>query len=157
MAASRPWSNDHKPDVAVSVQSERDPARLLAIDREAFPWLWRNSEREMTRYLGQAGVRAFVAKVDGWPAGYISYTLHRDSTYIDRIAVLPSRQGRGIGKALMSLSLGKIKEAGIGNAVLTTQRTNGRSQQLYQRFGFAETRWGYSIYGKWLSNSPVDL
>ena len=150
MASARSWSADYRPGLAISFGRERDPARLLAIDREAFSWLWRNSEDEMTDYLRQAEVRVFAASANGGLAGYVTYTMHRDFAHIDRMAVLPDQQGRGIGKALMSWSLEDIREAGRENVILTTQRANTRSQNLYRRFGFTETRRGYSIYGKWL-------
>lgn len=150
MASVRPWFADYRPGFAISFKRERDPSRLLTIDREAFSWLWRNSEHEMTNYLKQTGVRAFAGSANVGPAGYLTYTMHRDFAHIDRMAVLPEQRGRGIGKALISWSLGEIREAGRDNVILTTQRTNTRSQNLYRKFGFTETRRGYSIYGKWL-------
>ena len=141
---------DYQPNLAISLRRERDPARLLDIDRKAFPWLWRNSRDEMPEYLRQAEVRALAATANGGLVGYVTYTMHRDFAHIDRMAVLPEQQGRGIGKALMRSSLEDIREAGRENVILTTQRANIRSQNLYRKFGFTETRRGYSIYGKWL-------
>lgn len=150
MSCGRPWLMDYTPDSAIEVGPESDPDKLLNIDTKTFSWLWRNSGNEMTDYLLQPGVRALAASADGRLAGYLTYTMRRDFAHIDRVAVSPDQQGRGIGKALMSWGLAEISEAGGHSVALTTQRTNTRSQNLYRRFGFAETRRGYSIYGKWL-------
>ena len=150
MASGHPWFTAYKPDFALNFKPERDSTKLITIDRKAFSWLWRNSEDEMSHYLKQAGVRAFTADANGCVAGYISYTLHRNFAHIDRIAVSPDQQGRGIGKALISWGLSEIRGADTENVILTTQRTNTRSQNLYRRFGFTETRRDYSIHGKWL-------
>ena len=150
MASAGPALFEHRPDPAIRFRREYDPATLLGIDREAFTWLWRNSEDEMTIYLRQEGLRAFAASGNRDQAGYITYTMHRGFAHIDRMAVLPAEQGRGLGKAMMSWTLGTIREAGGENVILTTQRTNTISQNLYMRFGFTETGRGYSIFGKWL-------
>ncbi len=150
MVSEGPALLEYRPRSAIGFRRENDPARLIGIDREAFSWLWRNSEQEMATYLQQAGVRAFAASTNGELAGYLTYTVHRGFAHIDRMAILPEEQGRGLGKAMMSWSLGKIRESGRENVILTTQRTNTRSQNLYMRFGFTETGRGYSIFGKWL-------
>ena len=150
MTSVRPFCDAKIPDRVVRFERERDPIRLLTIDREAFSWLWCNSRHEMSNYLKQAGVRAFTAISNDVLAGYVSFTVHRDFAHIDRLAVLPEQQGQGIGKALMRWSLGEIRESGRENVILTTQSSNTRSQSLYRSFGFSKTQGGYSIYGKWL-------
>ncbi len=148
MSAPLPRPEQVEPTLAASYREAGDISELLEMDHLTFPWLWRNSEREMSYYLSQPAVNVFIARLDGQPAGYVGYTLNNHSGYIDRIAVLPQHQGKGLGSDMMAWTLQRLEGVGVTDVQLTTQRDNEPSQRMYRRFGFRETGWGYAIYGK---------
>ncbi|MCK4283756.1 MAG: GNAT family N-acetyltransferase [Candidatus Brocadiae bacterium] len=53
------------------------------------------------------------------------------------IAIVPSYQGRGLGKALLSACVGRIRELGYDGAYLTTDPPRIPAINLYLRLGFA--------------------
>lgn len=84
-------------------------------------------------YLGkklQNGARAFLL-TDGAPAGVVVV----NGNLIEDLYVLPERQGRGYGTALL---LHAIREC-VGTPTLWVLETNQRAAQLYERLGFRPT------------------
>jgi GNAT superfamily N-acetyltransferase len=55
---------------------------------------------------------------------------------VQRLAVHPAVQGRGIGAALLSDGLRWLRRWGARDALVNTQEGNHRSLRLYQRAGF---------------------
>ena len=54
------------------------------------------------------------------------------------IAVLPSQQGRGLGRRLMTDMIRDCAEKGIEKLFSRTFKTNRRSIKLHRSFGFTE-------------------
>ena len=138
---------------AVRPLEQRDRAQLLALDHAAFPWLWWNSDEEFTWYLGLPGVECHVVAADGLVVGYAGFTISGRQGHLDRLAVLPRYQGRGIGRALVLHTLSRMAERWVERVALTTQVSNHRSAQLYSALGFVRTAVRYPVYGLWLEQS----
>ena len=120
------------------------------IDQAAFPWLWRNSRLELDVYVRTAGVEVALVEVDGEPVGYIGITLFSGWGHLDRIAVAPDWQGQGLGLESLGLAVDAMRCRGARRVALSTQRTNRRSQRLYERFGFRRTfDHDYQLFGRW--------
>ena len=88
-------------------------------------------------FKGKRGDRMLLAEgSDGSVAGFVQLLDRPDATVIDLIAVTPSAQGNGIGRALTEAvlddSLERSREVRVG-----TQLTNSRSLQLYTQLGFS--------------------
>lgn len=66
--------------------------------------------------------------------------------YIKDLYVLPERQGRGIGKKLLTHTLTRIREKGFLHAVLECSESNTGAQRFYERFGFTCANDGLSRY-----------
>ncbi len=123
-------------------------ADLLRLDHAAFPWLWRNSAEEFAAYARTAGVRLFLARERGRPVAYLGVTSFPGWGHLDRIAVDPDAQGRGLGQEALAYAVAALAQAGAGRVALSTQETNVRSQRLYERFGFRRTPdHDYRLYG----------
>lgn len=140
---------DHRADV------------VLQIDQAAFPWLWRNSRTELDAYLATPGVAVYLVEADGEPVAYVGATPFSGWAHIDRIAVSPLLQGHGLGWKSLSLAVDDLRRKGARRVALSTQRTNLRSQRLYERFGFWRTpELDYLIYGAWchehLDDGPLE-
>ena len=89
----------------------------------------------------ESGNVFLLAEVDGVPGGFASYELHyRNSpvSKLHKIYILPSMQGKSVGKALL-LEVAKIaREAGMQQVWLNVNREN-KATGFYERFGFKKT------------------
>ncbi|MGN6673182.1 MAG: GNAT family N-acetyltransferase [Thermomicrobiales bacterium] len=125
---------------------------LLRVDHAAFPWLWWNSAAEFAAYAALYGVEIYIGyEQDGTPAAYIGITSYRGWGHLDRIAVIPDRQGTGYGLEALNFAIARLSEHGARRVGLSTQADNIRSQHLYETYGFRRTNGSdYTIYGRWL-------
>ncbi len=82
----------------------------------------------------------FVAEVDGEVVGYITTTTDQTSGMgrIPNLAVDPSCQGQGIGKALINAAMDRFRETGMEYAKIETLATNEAGGGLYPQAGFKE-------------------
>jgi len=132
------------------VQAE-DPAKvqqLLDLDHAAFPWLWRNSAAEFNAYLRTAGVTAYIGYDGDVPIAYVGVTAYQGWGHLDRIAVTPRRQGRGLGLTALQFAISTLAANGARRFGLSTQDDNKRSQRMYERFGFRRSDvHDYRLYG----------
>lgn len=131
-------------------------ADLLRLDHAAFPWLWWNSAEEFAIYAKTAGVRLFVGRDRGVPVAYVGVTSYPGWGHLDRIAVDPALQGRGLGRQVLAFAVETLVAAGARRVALSTQETNVRSQRLYEAAGFERSPGhDYQLYGATLG-SHVD-
>lgn len=128
-------------------------AELQALDHRAFPWLWWNNEREFGQYHGIDGVAVDVARAaNGRMIAYVGTTRFRGWGHLDRIAVDPELQGRGLGRAALDYAVVSLAAAGARRVGLSTQSRNERSRLLYEAYGFQRTpSHDYSVFGRWLN------
>ena len=146
-----PWSpSDHIRLVRVDANDAAAIDLVASIDEASFPWLWRNNRAEFDVYLHTPGVEVRLVEQDGEPVGYFGVTLFPDWGHLDRVAVVPQQQGRGLGLETLGLAVDTMRQWGARRAGLSTQRTNRRSQRLYERFGFQRTpEHDYRLFGAW--------
>jgi len=146
-----PWScSDRLRLFRVDAIDEAEIDLVTSIDQASFPWLWRNSRAEFDVYLQTPGVEVWLVEADGEPLAYFGVTLFPDWGHLDRVAVLPEQQGRGLGLETLGLAIDTMRQRGARRVGLSTQRTNGRSQRLYERFGFQRTpEHDYRLFGAW--------
>jgi ribosomal protein S18 acetylase RimI-like enzyme len=131
-----------------SISDQNDLATLLSLDHDAFPWLWRNSEEEFRAYAAAPGVELVLGYYDGQPVCYLGFTAYLGWGHLDRIAIHPNRQGQGLGGNALAHAITRLRHFGAQRIGLSTQKTNYRSQRLYDRFGFRRVaEHDYRIYG----------
>jgi GNAT superfamily N-acetyltransferase len=155
-AANSPGLDLHRVDVL----TPRVMEELIAVDWNAFPWLWRNSEEEFREYFAQTGVELFLLRDNGEPIGYLGLTVFPGWGHIDRLAVVQAQQGKGWGRALTEFAIAHFASLGAVRVGLSTQQRNERSQALYSRLGFKRQVAGdYQIYGRalWQNDAIDDL
>lgn len=130
----------------------RDLSDLLQVDGAAFPWVWRNSADEFRAYSALPGVETFIGSLGDHPIACLSTTAYLGFGHIDRIAVLPEHQGHGFGAETMRFALRRLASGGAKKIGLSTQKTNVRSQRLYEGFGFRRAATNdYRLYGRILA------
>lgn len=138
------------PGEAVRIHSMRSQwaDSLVELDHLAFPWLWINSRAEFEHYLDSFSVEVWGHVVEGRLAAYIGFTAYGDWGHIDRIAVHPQFQRRGLARKLMQHAGWRMQRLGVRTIGLTTQAGNWKSQRLYHQLGFRRTpRNRYAVYG----------
>jgi ribosomal protein S18 acetylase RimI-like enzyme len=123
---------------------------LLSLDHRSFPWLWWNSEEEFREYYHAPGVQIDVGRdISGRMVSYIGATRFRSWGHLDRIAVAPDLQGRGLGRVALDYAVASLAQSGARRVGLSTQARNVRSKRLYESFGFRRsTAHDYRIYGR---------
>ena len=121
-----------------------DLEALVALDNRTFDPLWRYTWRQMWDAWINGPV--LVACVGDELAGYASLSVDADVCTVARLAVDPAWQGQGLGRALLTASLQLAQEERCTRAILNTQATNQRSQQLYRDFGFRPTGETFAVF-----------
>ncbi len=72
------------------------------------------------------------------PAGFASFSVHEENPaifHLNKIYVLPGRQGKNMGKELLDFVTEKIKEAGATSLQLNVNRNN-KALHFYEKQGF---------------------
>lgn len=119
-----------------------DPGLLeavIALDHAAFPWFWWNSDEEFRAYLAYTGVEVWAGLENGDVVAYVGFTQYLRWGHLDRIAVHPTVQGLGVGRAALAFAARALQDRGCRRLALSTQGNNARSRSLYQRTGFVRT------------------
>jgi ribosomal-protein-alanine N-acetyltransferase len=57
---------------------------------------------------------------------------------VQTIAVVPEREGRGIGSAILTELIAEARRRGARDVLLEVRADNPRAQALYRRFGFTQ-------------------
>jgi ribosomal protein S18 acetylase RimI-like enzyme len=137
---------------SMSVEDPDSLAELMELDHVSFPWLWWNSEEEFRNYGHSRGVMIYGARdAQGELVSYVGVTKFRSWGHLDRIAVLPERQGQGIGLESLEWAVYALGVSGARRIGLSTQARNERSRRLYERYGFRRSAsQDYYLYGRWL-------
>jgi len=86
-----------------------------------------------------AGTEAWVAESDGNVIGFLVLIGQDDGMLLDNVAVLPSHQGHGAGRALLTLAEDQAQAGGYERISLYTNQAMLENQQLYERIGYVET------------------
>ena len=80
------------------------------------------------------------------PGTPFSEVAREDEAEIRMLAVDPTAQGRGVGRALTTACLERARSEGLAGMALYTRPENVSAQRLYQSFGFVrdpERDWEY--------------
>lgn len=133
-------------DIVLRPLNFDDLPHVVIIDQQAFPRLWRASFDDLTRAYQQAAVATVVTDLAGNLLGYQISTAHLMGAHLARLAVLPTMQGCGIGRALVQDLLMRFRERGTTSVTVNTQHNNVASLRLYQNLGFTLTGERFPVY-----------
>jgi len=103
---------------------------------------WQKQQREVVERVCKDDDRftVFVAQLDETVAGFIAYALNSDDQTgeVELLAVHPDYQNHGIGTALNTFVLEKMKESGITLAVVGTGGDPGHApaRRSYEKAGY---------------------
>lgn len=106
---------------------------------------WMYSTASLLRQMTDEGHVYYVAREeDGTPVGYVSVQREgEDRFHLQKIYVLPDRQGRQIGRMLFGEALRAVKESHPGPCTLdlNVNRSN-RARGFYEKMGIRVVREG---------------
>lgn len=70
--------------------------------------------------------------------GFVICHLVLDEATLFNIAITPSMQGKGIGKALLSTLIHQLQQKNIATLWLEVRQSNLKAQKLYESLGFSQ-------------------
>lgn len=146
----------------LSDASARDAAAIAVLHGKSFQRGW--SEDEVESLLVERNVIGHRALAGKKFAGFILSRLAADEAEILSVAVDRAWQGRGLGRRLLLLHLGRLAGFGTQTVFLEVGETNDPAAKLYLRAGFREVSRRPNYYGNATAlilrrdlASPVDL
>ena len=143
------------PAVRLRRARRRDRGPALAVDGRAFEPFWRLDESGLdealsatpsTRFRIVPGERCVLAYAITGRAGRRGY--------LQRLAVDPQHQRRGLGAALVVDSLRWLRRRGVDRVVVNTQVGNVAAVRLYERLGFRLQPGGLAVLRLPLAEAP---
>jgi ribosomal protein S18 acetylase RimI-like enzyme len=115
------------------------------LDAAAFDPLWQNSLDALEIAFSMSGW-ATVAETSTGIVGYQVSTTNSFGTHLARLAVDPTMQKGGIGRALVNDLIEAMARRNIHRVTVNTQGDNRASLALYQKLGFQYTWEEYPVY-----------
>jgi ribosomal protein S18 acetylase RimI-like enzyme len=109
---------------------------VLALDATAFQPFWRLDGTGLDEALRATPFARFRTAVDGEVTGYAISGRAGTQGYLQRLAVHPSHQRRGIGRALVLDGLHWMRRRAVVRAAVNTQLENDAALALYRGLGF---------------------
>jgi ribosomal-protein-alanine N-acetyltransferase len=128
-------------EVAVTVRdlADRDWPGVVAVDAAAFGEMWRAELPALLEALRSAPSSALIGIDDpgsGSLAGYAIVACSAGTGYLQRIAVDPAYQGRGLGRSLTRQANNWLRRRGARHIVLNTKPGNTGALSLYESEGY---------------------
>jgi ribosomal protein S18 acetylase RimI-like enzyme len=140
------------PPAALRRARRRDHDRVLEIDRAAFDDFWRLDRSGLVDALDATPASRFRVAVspadDERIIGYAVCGRAGRRGFVQRLAVDPGEQSRGVGTALLVDGLGWLRRRGATRAVVNTQESNEGAVRLYERLGFDRQPGGLAVLRK---------
>jgi ribosomal protein S18 acetylase RimI-like enzyme len=125
-----------------------DRDRALEVDRAAFDSFWRLDGRGLQDAIDATPSTRFrVVDIEGG-SGLSAYAISGRSGrqgYLQRLAVDPAHQRRGLGRALVLDALHWLRRYGVKHAVVNTQLDNFGALELYRGIGFRQEPDGLAV------------
>jgi ribosomal protein S18 acetylase RimI-like enzyme len=94
--------------------------------------------------LNHPALGVLIAEDGGEPRGFLSYTVRpnlyhgADAGHVDELVVDRQTRGRGLGTALLTEFLHRMRLRGCAEVSVGVLRQNRRAQRLYRSLGFTE-------------------
>lgn len=123
--------------------------KVLEVDAKAFQNFWRFDSLALNDAKVATPTRRYrIARIKGKVVGYAITGRAGTRGYLQRLAVDPEVQGKGIGSALVADSCRWLINRGATQSLVNTQETNHGALGLYERLGFRQEPNGLVVL-KW--------
>ena len=141
--------NEHS-DIKIREATKKDIASIRLLANDTWPVTYKDilSDGQL-RYMMELiygeeslnkqfdlGHHFLIAEENHNQLAFASYNMLKPGVYkLQKIYVLPSEQGRGLGKLLINHIIGDIKREGATSLLLNVNRHN-TAKQVYEHLGF---------------------
>ena len=132
--------------IHIRKMEEADLPEVEKLDASSFVPLWHNPLETLRRALAQALIATVAEDEHGELVGYQLSTGGGGRAHLARLAVHPSTQGHGVGRALLNNLFARLVPGGYTKITVNTQNDNQVSLNLYQKMGFVRTGEQYPVY-----------
>jgi mycothiol synthase len=129
-----------------SFKRNKDESRYLDLNNQIFKGHPDQSDWDLSKLLAKMGEvwfrpdRLIFMKKDGRDLGFFWLKEHQligeRVCEIFVIGIIPSLQGEGLGKKILTLALKQMISDGYSQAWVYTDESNERALKLYRSFGF---------------------
>lgn len=111
---------------------------LLAIDAAAFSSFWRFDELGLEEALLATGRSSvlIIRDSNGKPTSFAIVGYGSAISYLQRVAVHPDWQGKGMGRSLVRVAARRARNTGARVMLLNTQIDNEPAMRLYESEGY---------------------
>lgn len=135
----------------------RDLSAVLDIDARAFDQFWTLDERGLRDAIRATPARHYrvAGSRRSSPCGYAVTGRAAERGYLQRLAVDPTHQREGVGRALVADSLLWLRRTGAAMAMVNTQEGNDAALELYRACGFVEEPKGLTVLVLDLDSRPT--
>jgi GNAT superfamily N-acetyltransferase len=108
---------------------------------------------QFARLRASGGFHLFAALADGEVAGTYSLFIlgklgkrGRPAAIVEDVAVLPSRQGQGIGRAMMEHAREQASEVNCYKLALSSNLNRPDAHRFYESLGFNRHGYSYAVF-----------
>jgi GNAT superfamily N-acetyltransferase len=108
---------------------------------------------EFARLRADGGFRLFVALAAGEIVGTYAFFIlgklgkrGRPAAIVEDVAVSPSHQGQGIGRAMMEHALERAREANCYKLALSSNLKRTDAHRFYESLGFARHGYSFAVF-----------
>ncbi|HLC78978.1 MAG TPA: GNAT family N-acetyltransferase [archaeon] len=128
--------------------SEKDLMQILELDKLAFQNydIRPLTKKEISTFLNNGFILGI--KENGKLISNIQVMTKNKNWFIEGVATLPEKQGRGLANNLINEVLKIAKEKKIRKINATVKPDNAKSRALFEKNGFAEVDFLKDYYGK---------
>ncbi len=126
-------------NTTIGAAGREDADALTAIRTAAFGGDAAHARSAIRTWLGAPKQRIFIARIRDEPIGMVRLQDLQDVAFINGLAVLPDRQGQGLGRALLQHAVATRLDEGETPIRLEVETENRGALALYLDCGFRET------------------
>jgi len=135
------------PAAPIETGSAEPLEELNEIDSEAFVDRWRLGRLGLEESVTATSRSVVLRVADGGECvGFAIVGVALGGGYLQRLAVLPDRRGRGFGADLVRASLRWARGNGAHSMLVNTQTDNEKASSLYRRLGFQDVPGGLLLF-----------
>ncbi len=139
-------TDSDEPPSWIKPTKQPDLEALEQLDVASFDRFWHMSREGLKEAL-DATPRSvlLVAEEEGKTVGYAIVGTQLGGGFLQRIAVRPQGEGRGIGMQLVGAAESWAVRAGARSMTLNVRRENNRARRLYLRTGYTASSSSLSV------------